>query len=114
MGRGGVGMAVNRFEVYLVNLDPTVGVEIQKTRPCLVVSPDEMNHHVRTAIIAPMTTKGRSYPTRLPCRFRGKDGQVVLDQIRAVDQRRLIKKLGRLDSKTASEVLQVLTEIFAP
>ena len=79
-------MVVNRFEVYLVNLDPTVGVEIRKTRPCLVVSPDEMNHHVRTAIIAPMTTKGRSYPTRVACRFKRKNGQVVLDQIRAVDQ----------------------------
>src|SRR5690349_19084183 len=114
MGRGGVGMAVSRFEVYLVNLDPTVGVEIKKTRPCLVVSPDEMNHHVRTVLIAPMTTKGHSYPTRVACRFKGKDGQVVLEQIRAVDQRRLIKKLGRLDSKTAAEVLDVLSEMFAP
>jgi len=106
-------MAVNRFEVYLVNLDPTVGVEIRKTRPCLVVSPDEMNHHVRTAIIAPMTTKGLSYPTRVGCRFRGKNGQVVLDQIRAVDQKRLIKKLARLDGKTAAAVLDVLSEMFA-
>src|SRR5712664_1784307 len=110
MGRRGVGMAVNRFAVYLVNLDPTVGVEIQKTRPCLVVSPDEMNHHVRTVIIAPMTTKGQSYPTRVACRFKGKVGQVVLDQLRAVDQSRLIKKLGRLDTKTAAEVLAVLSE----
>jgi len=107
-------MAVNRFEVYLVNLDPTVGSEIQKTRPCLVVSPDEMNHHVRTAIIAPMTTKGQSYPTRVACRFKGKNGQIVLDQIRAVDQRRLIKKLGRLDNNTATGVLNVLSEMFAP
>jgi len=107
-------MAVNRFEVYLVNLDPTVGGEIRKTRPCLVVSPDEMNHHVRTAIIAPLTTKGRSYPTRVACRFKGKIGQVVLDQIRAVDQSRLIKKLGRLDGKTGAAVLDVLSEMFAP
>jgi mRNA interferase MazF len=107
-------MAVNRFEVYLVNLDPTVGAEIRKTRPCLVVSPDEMNHHVRTAIIAPMTTNGSPYPTRVACRFKGKIGQVVLDQIRAVDQRRLVKKLGRLDGKTAAAILDVLSEMFAP
>jgi mRNA interferase MazF len=107
-------MAVNRFEVYLVNLDPTVGSEIRKVRPCLVISPDEMNHHVRTAIIAPMTTKGQSYPTRVSCRFKGKSGQVVLDQIRAVDQSRLIKKLGRLDGKTVAVVLDVLSEMFAP
>jgi mRNA interferase MazF len=106
-------MVVNRFEVHLVNLDPTVGSEIQKTRPCLVVSPDEMNHHVRTVIIAPMTRKGKSYPTRVACRFKGKKGQVVLDQIRTVDQSRLIKKLGRLDSETAEEVLRVLQEMFA-
>src|SRR5207237_10750137 len=108
-----MGMAVSRFEVYLVNLDPTVGVEIRKTRPCLVVSPDEMNQHVRTAIIAPMTTKGRSYPTRVACRFKGKNGQVVLDQIRAVDQSRLIKKLGSIDDKTAAAVLDVLARMFA-
>ena len=107
-------MAVNRFEVYLVNLDPTVGVEVRKSRPCLVVSPDEMNHYVRTAIIAPMTTTGHPYPTRVACRFKGKSGQVVLDQIRAVDQSRLIKKLGRLDAKTATAVLNVLGEMFAP
>jgi mRNA interferase MazF len=107
-------MAINRFEFYLVNLDPTVGVEIQKTRPCLIISPDEMNHHIRTVIIAPMTTKGRSYPTRVACKFKGKDGQVALDQIRAVDQNRLIKRLGRLDSKTGSIVLDVLSEMFAP
>ncbi len=107
-------MAVNRFDVYLVNLDPTVGTEIQKTRPCLVVSPDEMNHHIRTVIIAPMTTKGQSYPTRVACRFKRRDGQIALDQIRAVDQRRLIKKMGRLDNKTATAVLEVLNEMFAP
>jgi mRNA interferase MazF len=107
-------MAVSRFEVYLVSLDPTVGSEIKKTRPCLVVSPDEMNRNIRTAIIAPMTTKGRPYPTRVPCRFKGKDGQVVLDQIRAVDCARLVKKLGRLDAKTSAAVLNVLQEMFAP
>ena len=107
-------MAVNRFDVHLVNLDPTVGAEIQKTRPCLVISPDEMNHNIRTVIVAPMTTKGPAYPSRVPCRFKGKDGQVVLDQIRTVDRSRLIKKLGRLDAKAADAVLSVLAELFAP
>lgn len=84
-------MEVKRFEVYLVNLDPTVGSEIQKTRPCVVVSPDEMNRHIRTVIVAPMTTTHRQYPTRVACCFRGKDGQVVLDQLRTVDKERLVK-----------------------
>ena len=107
-------MAINRFEVHLVNLDPTVGSEIKKTRPCLVISPDEVNHNLRTVIVAPMTTGGRAYPTRVPCRFKGKDGQVVLDQIRTVDQSRLVKKLGRLDGKTATRVMEILQEMFAP
>ncbi len=107
-------MAISRFEVYLVNLDPTVGSEIKKTRPCLVVSPDEINHHIRTVIVAPLTTRGQSYPTRVPCRFKGKDSQVVLDQIRAVDRARLIKKLGRIDDKPAAAVLDVLQEMFEP
>jgi mRNA interferase MazF len=107
-------MAINRFEVYLINLDPTVGSEIKKTRPCLVVSPDEINHNVRTVIVAPLTTGGQPYPTRVPCRFKGKNGQVVLDQIRTVDRSRLIKKLGKIDGKTAAAVLDVLQEMFAP
>jgi mRNA interferase MazF len=107
-------MAVNRFDVYLINLDPTVGSENKKTRPCLVVSPDEINHNIRTVIIAPLTTKGQSYPTRVSCRFKGKGGQVVLDQIRAVDRSRLIRKLGRIDNTTAATVLDVLQEMFAP
>jgi mRNA interferase MazF len=107
-------MVVNRFDVYLVNLDPTVGIEIKKTRPCLVISPNEMNHHIRTAIVAPMTTKGQPYPSRVACRFKGKHGQIVIDQLRAVDRNRLVKKLGRLDGKTAAEVLAVLSEMFAP
>ncbi len=107
-------MAINRFEVYLVNLEPTVGSEIKKTRPCLVVSPDEMNHNIRTVIIAPMTTSGKLYPTRVSCRFKGRKGQIVLDQIRTVDQSRLIKKLGRVDRKTAAAVLDVLQEMFEP
>jgi len=106
-------MVISRFEVYLVNLDPTIGHEIRKMRPCLVVSPDEMNHHIRTVIVAPMTTKGRSYPTRIPCKFKGKVGQVVLDQIRTVDSARLVRKLGKIDRKTASEVLAVLREMFS-
>ena len=107
-------MALNRFDVYLVNLDPTVGTEIHKTRPCAIVSPDELNHHVRTVIVAPMTTKGQPYPTRVACRFKGKNGQVVLDQIRTVDKIRLVKKLGRLDAKTAAEIVTILGEMFAP
>ncbi len=107
-------MVIRRFDVYLVNLDPTVGTEIKKTRPCLVVSPDEMNLHLRTVIVAPMTTKGQTYPSRVPCRFKGKDGQVVLDQIRTVDRMRLVKKLSRLDPKTSTAVLDVLLEMFAP
>jgi mRNA interferase MazF len=107
-------MAINRFEVYLVNLDPTVGHEIKKVRPCLVVSPDEMNHHIRTVIVAPMTAKGRAYPTRVPCRFKGKMGHIVLDQLRTVDSVRLVGNLGRISRKTASDVLAVLQEMFAP
>jgi mRNA interferase MazF len=107
-------MVVNRFEVYLIRLDPTKGAEIRKTRPCLVVSPDELNHHMRTAIVAPMTTKGRPQLFRLACRFKGKKGLIVLDQLRTVDQVRFIRRLGRLDSKTSTAVLEVLQEMFAP
>jgi mRNA interferase MazF len=107
-------MVVKRFDVYLINLDPTVGSEIQKTRPCLVISPDEMNRFIRTIIIAPMTTKGTSYPTRVTCKFQGKQGQVVLDQIRTVDKTRLVRRLGKVDKQTQSEVLSVLSEMFAP
>lgn len=107
-------MVVNRFEVYLVSLDPTMGREIRKARPCLVISPDEMNHYVATVIIAPMTTKGRDYPSRVNCSFNGKDGQVVLDQIRTVDKLRLVNKLGEIDPKTKADVLSVIAEMFAP
>ena len=111
-------MVVKRFDVYLVNLDPTVGSEIQKTRPCLIISPDEMNDHIATVIVAPMTTKERDYPTRVNCQFQGKEGRatirpVVLDQIRTVDKLRLVKKLGKVDVSTQNEVLAVLTEMFA-
>lgn len=107
-------MEVSRFDVFLVKLDPALGSEIKKTMPCLVISPDEMNRHIRTAIVAPMTTKGRPYPTRVACRFKGKSGQVVLDQIRTIDKDRLIKKVGRIDRRAAEAVLQMLAEIFAP
>lgn len=107
-------MVVKRFDVYLINLDPTVGSEIQKTRPCLVISPDEMNRFIRTVIVAPMTTKGATYPSRIACKFQGKRGHVVLDQIRTVDKTRLVKKLGRIDRQTQTEVLAVLGEMFAP
>jgi len=105
-------MEVARFEVYLVALDPTLGSEIQKTRPCVVVSPDEINRHLQTVIVAPMTTKGRSYPTRVPCTFQGTERQVALDQIRTVDKVRLVKKLGSLESETEGEVLSILQEMF--
>jgi mRNA interferase MazF len=107
-------MVINRFEVYLCRLDPTLGSEIRKTRPCLVVSPDEINQSLRTLIVAPLTSRGRPYPSRVPCRFQGKSGQVVLDQLRTVDSVRLIRKLGRIDRKTASKVVEVLLEMFAP
>lgn len=106
-------MVVKRFEVYLVNLDPTLGSEIQKIRPCLIISPDEMNDPIATVIVAPMTPKGRKYPTRVNCQFEGKDGQVVLDQIRTVDKIRLVKKLGKISASTQKEVLVVLMEMFA-
>ena len=106
-------MVVKRFEVYLVNLDPTVGSEIKKALPCLVVSPDEMNRHIATVIVAPMTTQGREYPTRVSCRFQGKDGQIVLDQLRTVDRKRLVRRLGRVSAPTQKTVLAVLAELFA-
>jgi mRNA interferase MazF len=104
---------VGRFEVYLVNLDPTIGHEIRKTRPCVVVTPDDLNRHVRTVMVAPMTTKGQLYPTRVPCMFQGKRGQVVLDQIRTVDRIRLVKRMGRLTGGQAKAVLEVLAAMFA-
>jgi mRNA interferase MazF len=105
-------MVVQRFDVWLVTLDPTVGSEIRRTRPALVISPDEMNAHIATVIIAPMTTKGRDYPTRVPCTFQGKSGLVVLDQIRTVDKVRLVKRLGKLDDAGCDAVLAVLAELF--
>lgn len=106
-------MVTRRFDVYLVNLDPVVGSEIRKTRPCLIVSPDEMNINIRTVIVAPMTTKGQPYPIRVACRFRGKEGQILLDQIRAVDKSRLVKPLGVIEKDIQVAVLNVLSEMFA-
>jgi mRNA interferase MazF len=107
-------MVVKRFEVYLINLDPTIGSEIKKTRPCVVVSPDEMNLYIKTVIIAPMTTRERPYPTRIGCQLQGKEGQIVLDQIRTVDKARLVKRVGQIDKKTKAEVLARLQEMFSP
>ena len=106
-------MVVKRFEVYLINLDPAIGSEIQKTRPCLIISPDEMNAHIATVIVAPMTTKGRDYPTRVICQFEGKQGQIVLDQIRTVDKIRLVKKLGKINASTQKEIQVILMDMFA-
>ena len=106
-------MVVKRFDVYLVGLDSTVGSEIQKTRPCLVVSPDEMNRNIRTVIIAPMTSTSKDYPTRVSCIFRKKQGHIVLDQIRTIDKTRLVKRLGTIDSKAQFDVVSVLQRMFA-
>ena len=103
---------VKRFEVYFVRLDPTQGAEMRKTRPCVVLSPDEMNH-LQTVLVAPMTTKSRSYPSRVQVTFQRRKGQIALDQIRAVDRSRLIRKAGTLSSKTGNVVLSVLREVFA-
>src|SRR5919198_1125523 len=109
---GVVIRAVNRGDVYLVQLDPTRGSEIRKTRPCVVVSPDELNEHLRTVIVAPMTTGGRAYPWRPRCRFHARSGFVALDQLRTVDAERLLKPLGGLDTGTVEAVLQRLQEMF--
>lgn len=106
-------MVVQRFDVFLINLDPTVGSEIKKTRPCVIISPDEMNCSIATVIVAPMTTKGQQYPTRVACNFQGKDGQIVLDQIRTVDKTRLVKHLGQINIDEQKAVIDTLAEIFA-
>ena len=107
-------MVVSRFDVVLINLDPTVGHEIRKTRPCLVVSPDEMNLWLATVMVAPMTTKVRDYPTRVSCVFQGRSGQIVLDQLRTVDKTRIVRRLGTVPPATRAKVLSVLGELFAP
>jgi mRNA interferase MazF len=108
-----MAMVVNRFDVYLINLDPTVGSEIKKTRPCLIISPDEMNRHIRTVIVAPMTTAGKKYPTRISCTFKKRKGQIVTDQIRTIDKSQLIKRLGTIDPNAQLEVIAVLQRFFS-
>jgi mRNA interferase MazF len=107
-----MAVVVNRFDVYLTNLDPTIGSDIKKARPCLIISPNEMNRHFRTVIVAPMTTVGKDYPTRIPCQFKKKKGQVVLDQIRPIDKIRLIKKLGTIDPETQIAAISILQRLF--
>jgi mRNA interferase MazF len=104
---------VERGDVFLVTLSPTLGGEIRKTRPCVVVSPDELNTHLRTFIVAPLTTGGYSYPFRVACTFQGKSGHLVLDQIRTVDRERLVKRLGRVSLPASTQALAVLREMFA-
>ncbi len=106
-------MSFERFDVYLVNLDPTQGSEIKKTRPCCIISPDEMNRYISTVIIAPLTSKGRNYPSRVNCNFRNSKGQIVLDQIRTVDKSRLVEKLGAISTGEQSKVISVLSEMFS-
>ena len=103
-----MGMVIRQYDIFLINLVPCVGHEIQKTRPCVVISPDEMNRNIVTVIIAPMTTKSRNYPTRVGIRFQNKSGWIVLDQIRTVDKNRLVRKLGGLEEKNKQQVKDVL------
>jgi mRNA interferase MazF len=108
-----MAVVMTRDDVHLVRLDLTLGSEIQKTRPCVIVSPDELNAHLRTVIVAPMTTGGRGYPWRIRCRFQHRGGYVVLDQLRTVDRERLVKRLGALPTDTVAQVLDGLQEMFA-
>ena len=105
-------MEIVQYHIYLVNLDPTIGHEIKKTRPCLIISPDEMNAHLQTVMIAPMTTKNRAYPTRVGVRFEGKNAWIVLDQIRTVDRKRLVNELGKLDIRHIRKVKDIIREML--
>lgn len=105
---------VRRGDVVLVAFEPTVGKEIRKTRPCAVVSPDELNLHLETCVVAPMTTGGREYPFRVPCRFQGRNGFLVLDQVRTIDRERVVRKLGTLAPRSLLSALRILQEMFAP
>ena len=102
-----------RYEVYLVNLDPTTGSEIKKTRPCVIISPNEMNKYISTIIIAPLTSTKKNYPTRVNCHVQTKEGQIVLDQIRTVDKKRLIKKMDTINKRTQQKLHKILNEMFA-
>ena len=106
-------VSARRFEVHLVSLDPTVGSEIKKTRPCVIVSPDESNGALNTIIVAPMTTTLRNYPTRVRLRFQGKNGEIAIDQMRAIDKRRLVKRLGMISAETQKRLTATLLEFFA-
>ena len=106
--------SIRRFEVFLVSLNPTIGSEIQKTRPCVVISPDEMNRYINTVIIAPMTSTLKPYPTRINTTFQSKKGQIVLDQIRTVDKIRIVKRLGSINEATRNNVFSALSELFSP
>ena len=105
-------MVIRQYEVYLISLDPTIGHEIKKARPCVIISPDEMNKNISTAIIAPMTTQSHSYPSRILLKFTGKDAWIVLDQLRTVDRKRLIKKLGEIEQKTINQVKSIIKEML--
>jgi len=103
---------VRRGDIFLITLDPTRGEEIRKTRPCVVISPDELNAHLHTYIVAPLTTGSHQYPFRISCQFQGRAGHIVLDQIRTVDRERMVKKLGKLPSSTLTHVMTILQEMF--
>ena len=105
-------MVVSQYDIFIISLDPTIGHEIKKSRPCVIISPDEMNKYISTVIIAPMTSKSHSYPTRVPIKFMGKIGCIVLDHLRTVDKKRLIKKFGRLDQKTTDKIKSVIKEML--
>lgn len=104
---------INRFDILLVSFDPSQGHEIKKTRPCMIVSPNEMNKYIKTLIVAPMTSKIRNYPTRIPVVFESKEGTIALDQIRTIDKSRIIRNLGTLDTKIANTVLETLGKMFS-
>lgn len=103
---------IKQYEVYLINLDPTIGHEIKKSRPCVVISPDEMNKYISTAIIAPLTTKSHEYPTRIPIQFKGKKGLIVLDQMRTIDKSRIIRRLGKFDMPVIKRIKMIIKEML--
>lgn len=105
-------MVIKQYEVYLISLDPAIGHEIKKARPCVIISPDEMNKNISTVIIAPMTTQSLFYPTRIPLKFTGKEAWIVLDQLRTVDRKRLIKKLGEIEQKIINQVKPIIKEML--
>jgi mRNA interferase MazF len=105
-------MVVDQYDIYLINLDPTVGHEIKKTRPCVIISPNELNHNIDTVMIAPMTTGGKNYPSRVAVRFQRKDGFIVLDQLRTIDKRRLVRRLGRIAHQTIPQIKDTLAEML--